>query len=89
MSSTSASKHRSEADGWIAGIGLLIGVIAWLVTFLAVYVAAVDSAGWVVGIALGWIPATMAGGVAFFLFRYLWWAIALVVAYFALRLHGV
>jgi hypothetical protein len=54
------------------GVGTLTGGIAFVVTFFAVYIAAVDSVGWVIGIALGWIPAVLAGWFAYGIFRFLW-----------------
>jgi hypothetical protein len=65
---------------WFALIGIVFGGLAWLVTFVAVYIAAVASVGWVIGIALGWFPALLAAILAFVIFRYLWWLIALGAA---------
>lgn len=50
-------------------VGTAIGGIAMAVTFIAVYIAAVDSVGWVIGIALGWIPAGLASALAYLVFR--------------------
>jgi hypothetical protein len=53
--------------------------IAGLV-FIIVYVKAVQSVGWVIGIALGWIPAALAAVIAYGAIRYLWWLLLLAVA---------
>jgi hypothetical protein len=65
--------------GWFGVTGTIVGYLAAVVTFIAVYIAAVASVGWVIGIALGWIPATLAFGVAFLVGRYLWWLLALAI----------
>ena len=62
----------TESD-WFDNTGMVIGSLAGLITFIIVYIAAVGSAGWVFGIALGWIPAGLASGLAYLIFRYLWW----------------
>jgi hypothetical protein len=58
-----------------------------VVAFLVVYLAAIDSAGWVIGIALGWIPAFFAAATAFFIGRHLWWTLPFLISY-ALRTFG-
>ena len=35
--------------------------------FIGVWMATINHAGWLVGIALGWVPAYMAGALAVFL----------------------
>lgn len=62
----------TESD-WFDNTGMVIGSLAGLITFIIVYIAAVGSVGWVFGIALGWIPAGLASGLAYLIFRYLWW----------------
>jgi hypothetical protein len=71
----SSGPVRSDSlfDGFSETTGVVLGVIAGLAAFVGVFAAAVGSAGWVVGIALGWIPAGLAAALAFFTFRYLWW----------------
>jgi hypothetical protein len=71
-------------DGFDRGmemVGTAIGGIAMVVTFIAVYIAAVDSVGWVIGIALGWIPAGLASALAYLVFRYLWWLMLLGIGW--------
>ena len=63
--------------------GPLFGGLAAAITFLAVYIAAIGSIGWVFGIALGWIPAGLASVLAYAVFRYLWW-LFLVLALLAI-----
>lgn len=65
--------------GWFGVTGTVVAYFAAVVTFIAVYIAAVGSVGWVIGIALGWIPAGLASGVAFLVGRYLWWLLALAI----------
>ena len=60
-----------------SAIGTFAGLVGAILVFLAVYAAAIGYSGWVVGIALGWIPAILAALVAGFIFRYLWWLIAI------------
>ena len=67
---------------WEESVGLWLGALAAVAAFGGVYIAAVGSAGWVVGIALGWIPAVLAAVASFLLFRYLWWLVLLAVLIF-------
>jgi hypothetical protein len=53
-------------------VGFPVGWIAAAVTFVGVYVAAVNSVGWVIGIALGWIPAGIAAVIVGWLVDVLW-----------------
>jgi len=69
----------ASEDSGFAMIGMAIGGLAAVITFICVYIAAVGSVGWVFGIALGWIPAGLAGWIAFFLGRYLWWLAAIII----------
>jgi hypothetical protein len=73
-------------EGWFAIAGMIVGWLAAVITFIAVYIAAVGSVGWVIGIALGWIPAGLAAGLAYLLFRYLWWLAAIGVVMIILNL---
>ena len=66
-------------EGFIAAVGIIVGGLAGLITFIGVYIAAVGSVGWVIGIALGWIPACLAAGLAFLIGRYLWWLAAILI----------
>lgn len=72
-----------RVDRWVwnaySWIGMLLGGVTALVTFIAVYIAAVGSVGWVIGIALGWIPAGLAAAIAGTLVRWLWPLLALSV----------
>jgi hypothetical protein len=52
--------------------GDVLGGLSAVITFFAVYWAAVESVGWVIGIALGWIPAQLAALFCFFAVKYLW-----------------
>jgi ABC-type Mn2+/Zn2+ transport system permease subunit len=63
------------AAGIYFGIGTLVGGLTAIAAFVAVYVLAIDSVGWLLGIALGWIPALIAAAVAAVLLRYLWPAV--------------
>lgn len=69
-----------DDPGWFSITGIIVGLFAAGITFIAVYIAAVASVGWVVGIALGWIPASLAASLAFLIGRYLWWLAVLLLA---------
>ena len=58
--------------GIYALIGAPLGFIAAAATFLAVYVFAIESAGWVIGMTLGLFPACLAAMAAFFVIAYGW-----------------
>lgn len=76
----------SGLERGMAMVGTAFGGIAMVVTFIAVYIAAVGSVGWVIGIALGWIPAGLASALAYLVFRYLWWLMLLGIG--GLLLHA-
>lgn len=59
-------------DTWYGIGGSILGLLGGAITFIAIYVAAVGSVGWVIGIALGWIPAYLGAVAAFIFLRYLW-----------------
>ena len=73
------TKEGREAA--LEAISAFAGGCAALVAFVGVYVAAVSSVGWVIGIALGWIPAMLAallaGFVVYVAFRFFWMIILL------------
>ena len=77
--------RRATPDSIFLGlfgvIGGLVGGLGAVISFVVVYLAAIESAGWVVGIALGWIAASLAAGIAYFLGRYFWWALPFLVRY--------
>jgi hypothetical protein len=77
-----------DDPGWFAITGFIVGGLAALIAFVAVYIAAVGSVGWVIGIALGWIPAGLAAGLAFVLGRYLWWLAALLILLVAYKIFA-
>jgi hypothetical protein len=54
------------------GIGSLLGATGALIAFFSVYMAAINSNGWVIGIALGWLTAWLVAAVTFAALRYLW-----------------
>ena len=58
--------------------GGLVAIPLALVTFILVYIAAIDSVGWVIGLVLGWIPAFWAAAIVFFLGAYLWPLVVLI-----------
>lgn len=67
-------------------VSYIIGWVCGAVIFIAVMIAAIGSVGWVIGIALGWIPALLAGTIAAFALRYIWPVFALGIAYILLLL---
>jgi hypothetical protein len=67
-----STQHNREPDELYVRIGSLLGAIGASIAFFGAYVAAIDSAGWVVGLAVGWITAWLAAVVAFVILRHLW-----------------
>jgi hypothetical protein len=72
----------SELDGFyenpvVRGIGFLVSFI----TFTAIWISAIASVGWVFGVVIGWIPAFIAGTIAFFL-----WPFVLLIVFFLILL---
>ena len=72
---------NEEGRGWYSTVGIVIGGLAGAIAYISVCIAAVRSVGWVVGIALGWIPAGLAAALAFFLGRYLWLPLVIGMAF--------
>ena len=65
-------KQRPDSGELYIRIGSLLGVFGACVAFFGAYVAAINSTGWVMGLALGWITAWLAAAVAFVILRHLW-----------------
>jgi hypothetical protein len=63
-------------------IGSILGVIGACIAFFGAYSAAINSTGWVIGLALGWITAWLAAAVAFVIFRHLWPFVAVLLIAF-------
>jgi len=79
---------EAPVEPWTVKVGMAVGVIAAIVTFLWIFIASLESVGWVIGIVVGWIPAALGAAIAFFLGRHLWWFLAvLLVLAIALALH--
>lgn len=82
---------RRNADRFVLGlhegIGSILGGVGGLATFVIVYILAIDSAGWVVGIALGWVVAGLATAAVFLVLRYLWPFALLFAIYLANHWH--
>lgn len=72
-------------DAWYWNAGTIIGSLAGIVTFIAIYIAAVGSVGWVIGIALGWVPAALGSIVCYILVRLLWLPALLMIGAFLIR----
>jgi glycerol-3-phosphate acyltransferase PlsY len=65
-----------------------IGLITGAIVFIAVYIAAIASIGWVVGIALGWVAAGAAGYITYNVCRRWWtWVIISIIALFIMLGH--
>ena len=62
-----AAKFNIFVDQFWANAYLAIGSVCGVFTFIAVWMATINHAGWIVGLALGWVPAYMAGALAVFL----------------------
>ena len=69
-----------DDNGWYGVTGSVMGFLGGAIAFIAIWIAAVGSVGWVIGIALGWIPAYLGAFASFFLLRYLWLPAALLIA---------
>jgi hypothetical protein len=63
---------QSDEDRWYWATGDVIGSIGGLIAFVWICFAAINSVGWVVGIALGWIPAGLGALACYLLVRILW-----------------
>jgi hypothetical protein len=76
----STAVQETVRDG-LESIGVFAGAIAALIVFTGIYVWAIRHEGWVIGIALGWIPAGLgalaAGIVIVWLFASVWWWVLL------------
>lgn len=69
----SAQRNRQPDSGELYfHIGSLLGAVGACIAFLGAYVAAINSAGWVIGLAVGWITAWLAAVIAFVILRHLW-----------------
>jgi len=70
------AQSRAAGERFIisySGPGFGFGALAGLVTFIFVYVAAINSSvGWVVGSVLGWIPAIVAAFIVGAVVRFAW-----------------
>lgn len=69
----------SDEDRWYWATGDVIAGIGAVICFISIYIAAVSSVGWVVGIALGWIPAYLGAALCGLLLRFLWLPLLLVI----------
>jgi hypothetical protein len=79
------SEPRSEEmglSGLYKGVGTVLGILGACIAFLGVYVAAIELNGWVIGIALALATAGFAAMAAFFILRYLWPCLMLLVLRF-------
>ncbi len=69
-----AVNHRNEEtspEGRYKDFGRFLGVLGALMAFFGVYIAAIGSTGWAMGMALGWATAWLAAVAAFAILRYL------------------
>lgn len=57
---------------WYGLVGSILGGLVGIIAFIGVMIAACKEAGWVIGIALGWIPAGIVAVIAGGLVRFLW-----------------
>jgi len=74
-------REAASGDLYIR-IGSILGVIGACIAFFGAYSAAINSTGWVIGLALGWITAWLAAAVAFVIFRHLWPFVAVLLIAF-------
>jgi len=79
------SGHRGQQarlGGLYKDIGTVLGLIGACITFLGVYVAAIELNGWLIGMALAFATAGFAAAAAFFILRYLWPCLMLLLIRF-------
>lgn len=62
-----AARFNIFIDQFWSNAYLAVGSVCGVFTFIAVWMATINHAGWIVGLALGWVPAYMAGALAVFL----------------------
>lgn len=53
-------------------IGSLLGIFGAWIAFFGAYSTAINSTGWLMGLALGWTTAWLAAAIAFVILRRLW-----------------
>ncbi len=79
---------ESGEDRWYWAAGNALGSIGGIIAFIWIYIAAVGSVGWVIGIALGWIPAILGALLCYVLLRLLWLPAMLLIAAGLLKAFG-
>jgi hypothetical protein len=63
-------------------VGCLLGAVGACIAFFGAYSAAINSTGWAVGLALGWVTAWLAASAAFVILRHLWpFVVVLLIAF--------
>lgn len=68
-----AQRDPEQAAGELYNrIGSLLGLFGACMAFFGAYFAAINSSGWAMGLALGWVTAWLAAAVAFVILRHLW-----------------
>lgn len=65
---------------WYWTTGQVIGTVGSIIAFFAIYAAAIGSVGWVIGIALGWVAASLGAAACYYLTRLLWLPALLLIA---------
>ena len=84
-------KNRLSGDGlWLGylSIGQALGGITAVVTFIAAWIYCISTAGFLVGVLLGWIAAGIVASVAGALVAFLWGPIAIGAIWFAISLSN-
>jgi hypothetical protein len=66
---------------FVRSTGKGLGAIGAVIVYFGIWIAAADSAGWVIGIALGWIPAAILAAISYAVLRYMWWLVLLIGIY--------
>jgi hypothetical protein len=79
-----ATKPRTATNPSLRWAAILASAVA----FFGVWILAWQSAGWPIGLALGWVPAAFASATAYAIVRRLWWLVLLGAALISLWLVG-
>ena len=81
MKTQSDTGARFESDDGLSylKIGEMLGGVAAFVTFVGAWIYAITTAGFVLGVALGWIPAALLAVIVAVAVRFLWGPILFII----------
>lgn len=75
--------------GWYLDMGIPIGSLAGLITFIGAWIYCMANYGFLFGFGLGWLPAIILAVMVGFATRYLWGPMAVALAVFAVMVATV